>query len=401
MRVYVSDQQTWLTHECALIFELHDELVVRNTMKQLIRSLWVACGLLVIGVNVSASSFLEGQWPNTDFDNSTIDLGSIMSGGPPKDGIPSIDNPKFDHINQAKKWLTAREPVILVNLNGEVRAYPLQLLIYHEIVNDQIGHTPISVTFCPLCNSSVVFDRRLNGRILDFGTTGLLRKSDMVMYDRQTESWWQQIIGQGIVGKYAGVSLTQIPSSIISFGDFAAAHPNGKVVNRKTGHSRPYGNNPYRGYDKIDQVPFLFRDKLDSRLPPMERVMHIRSGENEKLYPFSRLKKVGVVNDAVGETQVVLFSREGLLSVLDASSIKNSRSIQAVTAFKRELNGTTLDFEINKDEIVDRQTGSNWNLLGQAISGELKGQSLSQVQSGIHFSFAWLAFNPDVDIFEL
>ncbi|MCP4009658.1 MAG: DUF3179 domain-containing protein, partial [Proteobacteria bacterium] len=156
-----------------------------------------------------------------------------------------------------------------------------------------------------------------------------------------------------------------------------------------------------RGYDNINQTPFLFRGELDPRLPPMERVMHIRSDEFEKLYPFSRLKQAGVVNDTLGDTQVVLFSREGLLSVLDASSIKKSRSIQAVTAFKRDLDGQLLDFEVRAGGIVDRQTESRWNLLGQAISGELKGQSLSLAQSGIHFAFAWLAFNPEVAIFQL
>jgi len=362
--------------------------------------LCAAFGLLVLSSSVSANPFLEGKWPNTDFENSIIDISSVMSGGPPKDGIPSIDKPGFDGVRQAGKWLDGREPVIRVELNGEARAYPLQLLIYHEIINDQIGATPISVTFCPLCNSSVVFDRRLNGSVLDFGTTGLLRKSDMVMYDRQTESWWQQIIGKGIVGEYAGETLTQIPSSVVSFGDFAAANPDARVVNRQTGHSRPYGNNPYRGYDNINQTPFLFREKLDPRLPPMERVMHVRSGENEKLYPFSRLKNAGVVNDSVGDTQIVLFSREGLLSVLDASSIKNSRSVQAVTAFSRKVNGRVLDFEIRNGEIVDRQTGSQWTLLGKAVSGELKGRSLNLAQSGIHFAFAWLAFNPEVEIFE-
>ncbi len=360
-----------------------------------------ALALLLINSSVSANPFLKSQWLDTDFDNSIIDISEVMSGGPPRDGIPSIDSPQFDTTRQAGKWLDEREPVILVDLNGEVRAYPLQLLIYHEIINDQIGDTPISVTFCPLCNSSVVFDRRLDGRVLDFGTTGLLRKSDMVMYDRQTDSWWQQIIGKGIVGEYAGVTLTQIPSSIVSFADFAEVNPAAKVVNRKTGYSRPYGNNPYRGYDNINQTPFLFRGELDPRLPPMERVMHIRSDESEKLYPFSRLKQAGVVNDTLGDTQVVLFSREGLLSVLDASSIKKSRSIQAVTAFKRDLDGQLLDFEVRAGEIVDRQTESRWNLLGQAISGELKGQSLSLAQSGIHFAFAWLAFNPDVEIFQL
>ena len=370
-------------------------------MNAYIKSSLTAFGLLLISASVSANPFLKAQWPDTDFEKSIIDFSEVMSGGPPKDGIPAIDKPKFDGVKQARKWLDPREPVILVDLHGEARAYPLQLLIYHEIVNDQIGATPISVTFCPLCNSSVVFDRRLDGRVLDFGTTGLLRKSDMVMYDRQTESWWQQIIGQGIIGKYAGVTLTQIPSSIVSFADFSEAHPDGKIVNRKTGHSRPYGNNPYRGYDDIDQVPFLFRGTLDPRLPPMERVMHIRTGGEEKLYPFSRLKEAAVINDSGGDTPIVLLSRDGLLSVLDAGKIKNARSIQAVTAFERKLNGSVLDFEIKDGEIVDQQTGSSWNLLGQSISGELKGQSLTLARSGIHFAFAWLAFNPEVEIFQL
>jgi hypothetical protein len=355
---------------------------------------------VMLVTNVLAQTRFDASWPDTNFDNLTIELNEVMSGGPPKDGIPAIDDPKFDNVKQAAKWLDPREPVIRVTHAGEARAYPLQLLIYHEIVNDQIGDLPISVTFCPLCNSSVVFDRRLDGRLLDFGTTGMLRKSDMVMYDRQTESWWQQIIGKGIVGEYAGVSLTQVPSNIVSFEDFAQTHPDGKVVNRETGHSRPYGNNPYRGYDAIDNSPFLFRGEIDPRLPPMERVMHIEANGGAKLYPFSSLKDKGVVNDTVSDTPIVLFSRAGLLSVLDAGSIKRSREIQAVTAFARELNGQTLEFKVEDGKITDQQTGSSWNTLGAATAGELKGQTLAKVNGGIHFAFAWLAFNPDVEMYQ-
>ncbi len=363
------------------------------------RLLAVLLLVFIASTNATANPYLKAPWPDTDFSKLNIDLAEVMSGGPPRDGIPAIDAPKFDTVQQAAAWLEPREPVVRVVLEGEARAYPLQLLIYHEIVNDQIGAVPVAVTFCPLCNSSVVFDRRLEGRVLDFGTTGLLRKSDMIMYDRQTDSWWQQIIGKSIVGEYAGTLLTQVPSSIVSFENFSAAHPDGKVVNRNTGHSRPYGNNPYRGYDGIDQTPFLFRDELDPRLPPMERVMLIAAEDTEKLYPFSVLKDIGVVNDRVGQTEVVLFSRAGLLSVLDDASIKNSREVKSVTAFKRVLDGQTLTFGLDGGNIVDAQTGSGWNLLGQAVSGELKGQTLQPVQGGIHFAFAWLAFNPDVEMF--
>lgn len=370
-------------------------------MKKLTSRFLVVFCLLSVCLSATANPFLKLKWPNTDFDNAIVDIDEIMSGGPPRDGIPSIDNPKFDDVTKAAVWLEPREPVILANFEGEARAYPLQLLIYHEIVNDQIGDTPISVTFCPLCNSSVIFDRRLDGKLLDFGTTGLLRKSDMVMYDRQTETWWQQIIGKGIIGELAGVSLTQLPSSIISFEDFAKAYPDGKVVNRETGHRRPYGNNPYHGYDDIDQTPFLFSGEIDARLKPMERVIHISTSDQERLYPFSSLKDAGILNDQLGEQAIVLFSADGLLSVLDQRSIGQSRAIQAVTAYKSKLDGKMLDFEIKDGEIIDQQTQSKWNITGQAVAGELKGQQLELVQSGIHFAFAWLAFNPDVEIYGL
>ncbi len=144
---------------------------------------------LVQGGLAHAQGITDAEWPNTDFSKSLVDLNEIISGGPPKDGIPAIDEPKFVSPKEAIEWLDAREPVIAVVIKDDARAYPLQILIWHEIANDVVGDVPVLVTFCPLCNSSLVFDRRVNGRVLDFGTTGRLRKSDLVMYDRQTESW--------------------------------------------------------------------------------------------------------------------------------------------------------------------------------------------------------------------
>ena len=167
----------------------------------------------------------DEEWPRTDFSRLTVDLEEIVSGGPPKDGIPALDNPTFVYPRYANSWLDEREPVIVVEIDGSARAYPLQILIYHEIVNDELNGHPISITFCPLCNASIVFDRRLDGEILDFGTTGKLRKSDLVMYDRQSESWWQQFTGIGIVGKYAGKELKQLPSAIVSYAAFKKQYP--------------------------------------------------------------------------------------------------------------------------------------------------------------------------------
>jgi hypothetical protein len=166
----------------------------------------------------SAARRLSGgeAW-KTDFSRHSVPLHEIVSGGPPKDGIPAIDRPRFVGARAAGRWLDDSEPVMVVEHEGTAKAYPLSILIWHEIVNDRIAGLPVSVTFCPLCNTALVFDRRLDGRVLDFGTTGRLRHSDLVMYDRQTETWWQQATGEGIVGELVGKKLTWIPSNTLSW----------------------------------------------------------------------------------------------------------------------------------------------------------------------------------------
>lgn len=341
----------------------------------------------------------EWEWPNTNFDNRTVELSEIMSGGPPKDGIPAVDNPSFVSVSQASAWLNDQEPVIAVTVGDEARAYPIQILMYHEIVNDSLAGKPLTVTFCPLCNASIVFDRRVGGDILDFGTTGRLRKSDLVMYDRQTESWWQQFTGTGIVGDHSGTELKRHPANIVAFGDFKTAYPSAEVLSRETGHSRPYGRNPYRGYDSITDQPFLFRDPVDPRLPPMEYVLNVSINDRDRLYPFSMLEQAPVVNDEMEGVPVVIFSRHGTFSALDGSSIVGSRLMPSATAFERRLAGEVLSFSLSEGHIVDDQTGSRWDLLGNAVAGPYKGARLTPANSGVHFAFAWLAFNPDSEIY--
>ena len=220
---------------------------------------------------LSAARLPTGNW-KTDFSRYTVDYGEIFSGGVGRDGIPPIDNPSFVTVQEADGWLGDKEPVVLVEVNGEAKAYPIQILTWHEIVNDEIGGVPVSVTFCPLCNSAIAFDRRFEGAVLDFGVSGNLRNSDLIMYDRQTQSWWQQLTGEGIVGTLAGRELTILPASIIAWSDFKEANPDSQVLSRATGFSRRYGENPYSGYDRVDNPPFLFRGDTDSRLLPKERI---------------------------------------------------------------------------------------------------------------------------------
>jgi len=340
----------------------------------------------------------KGEFPKTDFDNASVDLSEIMSGGPPRDGIPAIDSPSFVSIDEAAEWLKPNEPVIALRINDTARAYPLQILIFHEIVNDVIDGKPVAVTFCPLCNASIVFDATVAGQALDFGTTGRLRKSDLVMYDRQTETWWQQFTGIGIVGDLNGTTLKQIPSQIVSFDVFTAEHPNGEVLSKKTGAARPYGSNPYRGYDAIDSTPFLFKDPLDPRLPPMERVLAVASNSDEsewQLVPLSVLADNPIIQ--LDDLVVVATSRAN--SALDRADIGNSRLIPSAAAFKARIDDEKVTLSLNEDgQLVDEETGSEWSPLGRAVSGSRQGMQLTQVDRGVHFAFAWLAFDPDATI---
>jgi len=350
---------------------------------------------------VGFSQAMESEWPHTDFSRHRVDMDEIISGGPAKDGIPAIDSPKFVTWRSAAKWLDDREPVIVVELGNAVRAYPLQILMFHEIVNDRLAGVPISVTFCPLCNASIVFERRIGDVTLDFGTTGKLRKSDLIMYDRQSESWWQQFTGAGIVGEYAGAELVQLASSIVAFKAVRVNFPKVEVLSRDTGFSRPYGNNPYRGYDDINDSPFLYNGKTDPRLPPMERVIGVTLNKESKIYPFSAIEAAPVINDQFQTTPIVVFSTPDMLSVLDDKIIKNARVIPAAKVYHRNVDGRTLTFRsAANNSIRDDQTQSTWNIFGQAISGELNGKRLTPVDSGVHFAFAWLAFRPHSVIYQ-
>ena len=338
------------------------------------------------------------EFPKTDFENRIVDFSEIMSGGPPRDGIPAVDVPRYVTTGEAAGWLDPDEPVIAVEIDGKARAYPLQILIWHEIANDELGGTPISVTFCPLCNSAIVFDRRLDGEILDFGTTGRLRLSDLVMYDRQTETWWQQLTGTGLIGEHAGRELVRLPAAIVAWNAFRAAFPDATVLSRETGHTRPYGSNPYSGYDSATQ-PFLFRGTPDPRLPAMERVLHVTAGGAERIYPFGAFTAEPVINDELGGEPVVVMSREGTLSVLDRSRIADSRRIPSAAAYSRGLGDRTLEFAVRDGSVVDDATGSVWNLFGEAVEGPLAGSRLEPLSRGDHFAFAWLAFHPDADVY--
>ncbi len=344
--------------------------------------------------------FDTSEW-KTDFSRHSVPFSEIMSGGPPKDGIPAIDKPEFVTVAAAGRWLKPREPVILFEQGREARAYPLQILIWHEIVNDVVGGLPVVITFCPLCNTAIAFDRKVSDRVLEFGTTGKLRFSDLVMYDRQTESWWQQATGEAIVGNLTGARLGSLPARIVSWKTFEAAFPAGQVLSRHTGYQRPYGENPYVGYDDVRSSPFLYRGRADGRLRPMERVVTVSIGEEDVAYPFHALEAVRVINDTVGGREIVIFFEKGVTSALDRPSIADSRDVGTATVYERTVGGRVLTFKGAADRFTDVQTGSAWSILGTATAGPLRGTRLAPVTSGQHFWFAWAVFRPHTRIYHL
>jgi hypothetical protein len=277
----------------------------------------------------------------TDFTKQLVPLDEIQSGGPPKDGIPAIDAPHFTRAGDVD-WLADREPVIAVTVAGETHAYPLQILVWHEIVNDTIAATPVAVTFCPLCNTAIVFDRRVDGTLHSFGTTGKLRDSDLVMYDRKTESWWQQFSGQAIVGTLAGTKLEQLPARIVSWEDFRAEHPSSLVLDRDTGFARDYGTNPYIGYDSIDSPPiFDARNANDDRLPPKERVVYVEIGDEAFAVPFGSLATMRTVTVATEDGEMVVRWSAGVSSALDAPEVAGGRDVGSATV---TLDGAPVPF---------------------------------------------------------
>lgn len=323
----------------------------------LIQPLRIGVGAMAAALVLMAAASLvaanpdrwRSEWPDTDFSKRSIDLDEIMSGGPPKDGIPSIDDPKFVTVAEVDN-LAPTEPVIGLTINGDARAYPLRVLTWHEIVNDTVGGVPVAVTYCPLCNSAIAFDRRVNGEAVEFGTTGKLRHSDLVMYDRKTESWWQQFLGEAIVGELTGTRLEALPTRLEAWERFAARHPDGRVLVPNNPNLRRYGANPYVGYDSAS-APFLYVGEYPEGIAPMARVVAV----DDQAWSLDLLRR----EKRVEQDDLVVSWEPGQNSALDARAIAEGQDVGNV--------------------LVQRRTG----------------QGLQDVAYDVTFAFVFHAFRPD------
>ena len=352
----------------------------------------------------SPPAFSSLEW-RTLWGIRIIEFEELRSGCPWRDCIPSIEDPRFETIEEALATSAAAIPIVHVELNGDARGYPLDVLTRHEIVNDVIGGEPVAVTFCPLCNTAIAFRRSVGGEVLEFGVSGLLRNSDLVMYDRATHSLWQQATGRALVGAYVGARLEKLPAAIISFGQFAEEFPDGLVLSRG---GRPYGENPYGGYDDEDRRPFLFAGEIDPRLPGTRRVVALETtdpatGAAEYIaYPWPLLAERRAINDTRGGLPIAVLWTSGTNTALGARSIAQAEDIGAAAVFNTLIGDIALFLEPNPEDdrtFIDNASGSVWNIFGRAISGPFEGTQLEPLVHADYFWFAWAAFHPQTEVY--
>lgn len=260
----------------------------------------------------------------TDGVKHSVPLKEIVGGGPSKDGIPSIDNPKFISFKESDKLLTGEEPGISIDIDGVQRFYPFAILVWHEIVNDNINGKRILVTYCPLCLSGIVFDPLVLGERVEFGTSGKLWNSNLVMYDRKTDSLWSQILGEAIAGEETGVKLTILPSEQIRYKNFKNIYPNGEVLSQDTGIFKPYGDDPYEGYYTSSTIISRVNN-TDDRLDVKDIVMGIVINGDKKAYWVEAVKRDEKIEEEVGEKNII---------------VEYNKEFEAVQIFEKKEDGS-------------------------------------------------------------
>lgn len=338
----------------------------------------------------------------SEFPEPVIDLGDIRPGfgafSPDiVDRIPPIDEPEFTSIEDATYLAGDEEPVVFAFVNGDARAFPLKVLIAHEIVNTTVGDIPVAVTFCPLCNSALVVDRRVGNRELTFGVSGTLLNSALLMWDRETSSLWSHFTGEGVVGHYAGAELDVLPSQTISFGQFRRAFPDGQVLSEfHEENSSPgrYGENAYAGAP----VGFLFDGEFDDRLPEQELVVGVEFQGEATAIRFADLQAGGVQYFGADDRLVALHV-SGSSAAFDGADVNTGSDIGQTGVFVAELDGESLELaQTEGGALFEDQLGNQWNIFGQAVSGPNAGEALEQINHLDVFWFAWAAYQPETTI---
>lgn len=284
------------------------------------------CAATVATTSLAGTTSMNGF----DFSKALIPVDKVLSGGPPRDGIPSIDQPKFTSPGAAG-YLSAEDQVVSVTLAGRTRAYPLRILAQHEIVNDEVGGVPVAVTYCPLCGTAMVFKRQVGDRVLTFGVSGLLFQSDVLMYDRQTESLWSQLEMRAVTGPLAGTALEWLPSEQLRWDAWRERTPAGEVLSTDTGFNRDYSRIPYGGYERSPETMFPV-PTYRSELPKKEWVLGVLVSGTAKAYPIKRLRSAGRVKDVIAGNEIeVEYDTESELATV--REVAGGRAIPSVRAY--------------------------------------------------------------------
>jgi hypothetical protein len=320
-------------------------------------------------------------------------LAGLLPGGPPPDGIPAIDRPVVAPIRDSV--YPDREPVVGVVVGGEARAYPLRIMVWHEIVNDEIGGHSVAVTYCPLCNTTLAFERVVAGAVVTFGVSGFLHGGALVMFDRETGSLWSQVSGEALHGVRAGIRLAEVPVQFTSIAQWRTAHPDATILTEDTGFERPYGDTPYPGYDDRTE-PWIFEGETDERFPPMTRVVGLGQGAEARALLRDEIAAAGAASLLVGTDELVVVHWPGVPSVLDARAIDDAADIGSITVFRGTVSDQALDLTLDRDGglLVDRKSGSRWTVLGTGVDGPLAAHDLEPVRFHDTFWFAWAAYQP-------
>ncbi len=318
--------------------------------------------------------------------NWLIPQNQVRDGGPGKDGIPSIDKPRFTDA-ESVDFLTAEDLVIGIRVGEEIRAYPHPILDWHEIVNDKLCDLNIAVTYCPLTGTAIGWNRTIDGVATTFGVSGSLYNTNLIPYDRKTDSNWSQMRMDCVEGTLQGTNVEVFPLVETSWTTFRSLYPKAKVLNTNTDFSRPYNRYPYGDYKTSDALIFPVNNE-DNRLPKKERVLGIVVEDAVKAYRFVSFREKRIVQEQInGLDIVVLGSEEDNYLVAHESSLSD---------------GTKLTFQVSDEQgiIATDQLGNKWDIFGYAVVGPNQGEQLLPTRSYIGYFFSWAAFYPQIDIFE-
>lgn len=348
------------------------------------RFLLLSASAALAGACAGARVALPTPAPATPVDELDEISREIMSGGPPPDGIPPVEKPAYLSVADASKRWKEDTVVDAFVIDGRPRAYPRMITVWHEIVNETAAGKPIAITYCPLTGSALVFSGELaDGRTTTFGTSGMLYNSNLVMYDRATNSMWPQLFGTAVRGDRKGERLREIPGAITTtFGRWKAKFPDGLVLSTETGHARAYGSWPYGDYETSSGIIFPVRHQ-DERFHRKKVVVGVRHGGAALAIPKSEVAAKRVANAEVGGRPIVAL---------------HDADLDAVRVFDRTTPKGVLRFALRDGAVVDEQSGTRWAVDGRGERGELANARLEQLSAYDVMWFAWFAFNPKTTV---